>query len=334
GAHLPGIDRLDAGADDFGDVGAGRDRERDYAHREGVELDAGRRQPVVEEQQRDQERYPPHQRHVGRNRPREQAMAGEPPHAGNGSNRRADQDRDDGELGREQRAPRQGRERLQEQREFEVHSMPEAGPAWRRSRVAVLTRGDAHPRWCSPAVVHGQRRCHSSLRKSRVVLPSPSGCRRAATRPCSPMPARTGGDRCRMLWERVGSSRCFCGTHHFRLDRVVEHDPCLLHLWSERGTKLLSQAPYQRVTKRNKMRGLYAKLRVLAASVADDGLAYFTLIERANDRGEGIHQLELLLFHIVREQPSCFGRELEESTVELLGEFATEWPQRVERFPN
>src|SRR6516225_900067 len=130
------------------------------------------------------------------------------------------------------------------------------------------------------------------------------------------------------------SLRCFCGTHHFRLDRVVEHDPCLLHLWSERGTKLLSQAPYQRVTKRNKMRGLYAKLRVLAAGVADDGLAYFTLIERANDRGEGIHQLELLLFHIAREQASCIGRELEESTVELLGEFATEWPQRVERFPN
>src|SRR5262245_5623290 len=70
-------------------------------------------------------------------------MAGEPPHAGNGSNRRADQDRDDGELGREQRAPRQGRERLQEQREFEVHSMPDAGPAWRCSRVAVPTPAGA-----------------------------------------------------------------------------------------------------------------------------------------------------------------------------------------------
>src|SRR6516165_1861047 len=61
---------------------------------------------------------------------------------------------------------------------------------------------------------------------------------------------------------------------------------------------------------------------------------FVTVIERANDRGEGIHQLELLLFHIAREQASCIGRELEESTVELLGEFATEWPQRVERFPN
>src|SRR5262249_15583717 len=134
--------------------------------------------------------------------------------------------------------------------------------------------------------------------------------------------------------ERVSSLRCFCGTHHFRLDRVVEHNPCLLHLWSKFGTKLPLQAPYQCVTKRNKMRFLYSKLRVLSACVADDGLKYFTLIERANNRGDRIHQLELLLFHIVREQPSCIGREFEESAVELLGESSPEWPQRVERFPN
>src|SRR5215813_13444072 len=143
-----------------------------------------------------------------------------------------------------------------------------------------------------------------------------------------------GGRGWKKLWERVGSSRRFCRAHHFRLDRVVEHHPCLLYLCSERRTKLLSQAPYQCVAKRNKMRGLYSELRVLAARVADDGLEYFTLIERADDRGDRIHQLELLPFHIVREQASCIGREFEESTVEQLGEFATEWPQRVERFPD
>src|SRR5258707_10744330 len=135
----------------------------------------------------------------------------------------------------------------------------------------------------------------------------------------------------RRTWEasRHGASlRCFCGTHHFRLDRVVEHNPCLLHLRSKPRTKL--QAPYQRVTKRNKMRCLYSKLRVLAACVADNGLEYFTLIERTDNRGERIHQLELLLFDIVREQPSRIGREFEESAVELLGEFSTELPQRVE----
>src|SRR5215472_16048765 len=126
------------------------------------------------------------------------------------------------------------------------------------------------------------------------------------------------------------SLRCFCGTHHFRLDRVVEHDPCLLHLWSKFGTKLLSQAPYQCVTKSGKMRSLHSKLCVLSACVADDGLEYFTLIERTNNRGDRIHQLELLLFHIVREQPSRIGREFEESAVELLGESSPEWPQRVE----
>ena len=64
--------------------------------------------------------------------------------------------------------------------------------------------------------------------------------------------------------------------------------------------------------------------------VADDGLEYFTLIERTNNRGDRIHQLKLLPFHIVGEQASCIGREFEESAVELLGEFSTEWPQRVE----
>src|SRR5262249_39227389 len=136
------------------------------------------------------------------------------------------------------------------------------------------------------------------------------------------------------LEETLGAGRfrygCFCGTHHFRLDHVVKHDPCLLHLWSERGTKLPLQAPYQRVTKRHEMRGLYSKLRVLAALVADHGLAFSTFIELTDNRGEGIHQLELLPFHIVREQPSRIGREFEQSAVELLGQFSTERPQRVE----
>jgi hypothetical protein len=49
----------------------------------------------------------------------------------------------------------------------------------------------------------------------------------------------------------------FCCTHDFRLDRIVEHNPCLLHLWSKRRTKLLLQAPYQCHTERNEMRRLY-----------------------------------------------------------------------------
>jgi hypothetical protein len=54
------------------------------------------------------------------------------------------------------------------------------------------------------------------------------------------------------------------------------------------------------------------------------------LIERTDHCGDRIHQLELLPFHIVGEQASCIGREFEESAVELLGEFSTEWSQRVE----
>src|SRR5262249_16028460 len=64
----------------------------------------------------------------------------------------------------------------------------------------------------------------------------------------------------------------FCGTHHFRLDRVIEHKPCQLHLWSKRGTKLLLQAPNQCLTERSEMRRLYSEVRVLPACMTDDGL--------------------------------------------------------------
>src|SRR5262249_57397191 len=84
----------------------------------------------------------------------------------------------------------------------------------------------------------------------------------------------------------------FCGTHHFRLDRVIEHKPCLLHLWGKRRTKLPLQAPYQCLTERSEMRCLNSEVRVLPPCVADDGLAYFTLLERTNNRGDRIHQLE------------------------------------------
>src|SRR5262249_6594463 len=64
----------------------------------------------------------------------------------------------------------------------------------------------------------------------------------------------------------------FCGMHHFGLDRVIEHNPCLLHLGSKRGTKLLLQAPYQCLTERSEMRRLYSEVRVLPACMTDDGL--------------------------------------------------------------
>src|SRR5262249_27788557 len=64
----------------------------------------------------------------------------------------------------------------------------------------------------------------------------------------------------------------FCGMHHFGLDRVIERNPCLLHLGSKRGTKLLLQAPNQRLTERSEMRRLYSEVRVLPACMTDDGL--------------------------------------------------------------
>src|SRR5262249_39297070 len=91
----------------------------------------------------------------------------------------------------------------------------------------------------------------------------------------------------------------FCGTYHFPLDGVIQHDPCLLHLWSKRGTKLLLQAPYQCLTERSEMRCLDSEVRVLPSCMTDDGLAYFRSIQRTNNRSDRIHQLELLPFHVV-----------------------------------
>ena len=119
-------------------------------------------------------------------------------------------------------------------------------------------------------------------------------------------------------------------THHFRLDRVIERSPSLLELRTKSGAQLLLQAPQQCLTERNEIRFPHAKLRVLAAGVADDGLEHLALIERPDDRGDRIHQLELLLVHIASEQAPCIGHKLEKSPVELRGELLTEWPQRVE----
>ena len=141
-----------------------------HSDRERVELDARRRQPVVKEQQRDQERHASHQRHVGGDRPGEQAMAGEASHARHGPDRRADQDRNERELGREQRAPRERREGLQEQRKLKVH--------WPPLRC-----------WTDMAVER-QRRCHSHRRKSCALFPG---------RPpelIAPAPAAYSGRQC------------------------------------------------------------------------------------------------------------------------------------------
>ena len=77
----------------------------------------------------------------------------------------------------------------------------------------------------------------------------------------------------------------------------------------------------------------HAKLRVLAAGMADDGLEHLALIERPDDRGDRIHQLELLLVHIAGEQAPCIGHKLEKSAVELRGRLLAKRPQRVEGFP-
>jgi hypothetical protein len=71
---------------------------------------------------------------------------------------------------------------------------------------------------------------------------------------------------------RESSDLLFAARIIFRLDRVIDHNPCLLHLWSKCGTKLLLQAPYQCLTERSEMRCLYSEVRVLPSCMTDDGL--------------------------------------------------------------
>ena len=57
------------------------------------------------------------------------------------------------------------------------------------------------------------------------------------------------------------------------------------------------------------MRWLDTELSVLTTCVSYERLKQFALIERTDDRSYHIHQLELLSFHIAREQLSGIGSE-------------------------
>src|SRR5215467_3583711 len=72
----------------------------------------------------------------------------------------------------------------------------------------------------------------------------------------------------------------------------------------------------------------------MSARVADDRLKQLALVERADDGGNRIHQLEMLSFHVVGKQLLRIGSELEEPTVKCNGELSTHRPYRVERLPD
>src|SRR4051812_30616789 len=91
---------------------------------------------------------------------------------------------------------------------------------------------------------------------------------------------RTAASCQRLIKLRLYSSNlCLRSTYHFALHRIVECNPSLFQLWSKCRTKLLFQARYQCVAKRDKVRSLHSKLRVLTTRIADDGLEYFPFIE-------------------------------------------------------
>src|SRR5260370_12103638 len=78
---------------------------------------------------------------------------------------------------------------------------------------------------------------------------------------------------CGSVWAWCRTTARGARTYHFALHGVIERDPRFLHLWSKCHTKLLFQAPYQRVAKRSEMRWLRPELCVLGHRL--EGLAFF-----------------------------------------------------------
>jgi len=49
--------------------------------------------------------------------------------------------------------------------------------------------------------------------------------------------------------------------------------------------------------------------------MTNDGLEYFSFVERANDRGDHVRQLEMLSFHVVGEQTFRLWSEFKKTAV-------------------
>src|SRR5262245_20010725 len=72
----------------------------------------------------------------------------------------------------------------------------------------------------------------------------------------------------------------------------------------------------------------------MPARVADDRLKQLALVERADDGGDRIHQLEMQSFHFAGKLLLRIGSELEEAAIKCNGELSTHRPYRVERLPD
>ena len=126
------------------------------------------------------------------------------------------------------------------------------------------------------------------------------------------------------------SCRMFSRTDHFRSDRIVERDPSLSQLGSKCCAELVFQTPDQRITKRDEVQWGNSEVGMLPTRVPDDRLKQFMLIKCPNDCRDHVHELEVLSFHVAREQTLRIGSKLEEPAIEQLNDFATDGPDRIE----
>src|SRR5215469_16357702 len=109
-----------------------------------------------------------------------------------------------------------------------------------------------------------------------------------------------------------------------------KRDPGLAQLGRKCCAELVFQTPDQRITKRVKVRSLNSEICMLPTRVPDDRLKQFMLIKCPNDCRDHVHELEVLSFHVAREQTLRIGSKLEEPAIEQLRDFASDGPDRIE----
>src|SRR5499427_4541598 len=118
-------------------------------------------------------------------------------------------------------------------------------------------------------------------------------------------------------------------TERTQPSRQLRH-PGLSQLGRKCCAELVFQTPDQRITKRVKVRSLNSEICMLPTRVPDDRLKQFMLIKCPNDCRDHVHELEVLSFHVAREQRLRIGSKLEEPAIEQLRDFASDGPDRIE----
>src|SRR5215472_8789576 len=125
------------------------------------------------------------------------------------------------------------------------------------------------------------------------------------------------------------SCRMFSRTDHFRSDRVVSVIQASRSSGGNAAPNWCSKHQINASPNATKCNGVTPKW-ACCQPVPDDRLKQFMLIKCPNDCRDHVHELEVLSFHVAREQTLRIGSKLEEPAIEQLRDFASDGPDRIE----